>query len=214
MKGDGAVIMTRSEAVFERFLNNNNLQFEKIKTADTPRPDYLVTIGDLKVVFEVKEIGDDEKFGVAESSSPDVKFSSRTLGDHVRRRIESARRQVQWGSRQGIPSALLIYNNLDPLQLFGTENIDFETAMYGEKTMLIDKTTGQHSEVFNGRNQLLRQYANTSFGAVGRLCDRTGTPSVTLFENTFAQVQLPYNELPPCFEVRRVEVNREPLSFR
>ena len=70
---------------------------------------------------------------------------------------------------------LLIYNNLDPVfQMFGTEEMDFTTAMYGELTILLDKNTRQSSEMFNGKNQSLQPRKNTSFSAVGRLCDRGG----------------------------------------
>jgi hypothetical protein len=56
---------------------------------------------------------------------------------------------------------------------------------------------------------------------VGRLADKFRKTNggmvreltVTLFENVFAEVKLPYDQLPPCIEVRRVEVSRDPLSF-
>ena len=53
------------------------------------------------------------------------------MGDHIRSKIAEARRQVQYGAKQGIPSVLLVYNNLDPIHLFGTEDQDFISAMYG-----------------------------------------------------------------------------------
>ncbi|MCX6632987.1 MAG: hypothetical protein NTW28_35780 [Candidatus Solibacter sp.] len=202
---------TKSEQLFETFLNANNVQFEKIeelKEKGAYRPDYLVTLGNLQLVFELKELAEDNNFSV-DSSKPSTKI----VGDHVRRRIESSKKQIQYGANQGIPSILLIYNDLDPLQMFGTEDHDFTTAMYGELTILFDKNTRQSSEMFNGKNQSLQQCKNTSFGAVGRLCDRGGIITVTLFENVFSKVKVPYEHLPPCFEVRRVEVSAEPLSF-
>jgi uncharacterized protein (DUF433 family) len=210
-----ARMKTKSEQLFESFLTANKVQFEKIKEDTSHRPDYLVSIGDVKLVFEMKELAEDENFGVVEDpTKPYIKSHSRTIGDHVRRRIEGARKQIQYGAKQGIPSLLLIYNNLDPvLQMFGTEDMDFETAMYGEYTILLDKSTGQSSERFNGKNQLLQESKNTSFSAVGRLCDRGGKTTVTLFENIFSRIKVPYEQLPPCFEVRRVEVSTEPLSF-
>jgi len=109
---------------------------------------------------------------------------------------------------------LLIYNNVDPVfQAFGTEDVDFTAAMYGEFTILLDRSTRQSSEMFNGKNQLLQEHKKTSFSAVGRLCDRGGNTAVTLFENVFSKVAVPYDQLSPCFEVRRVEVSTEPLSF-
>jgi hypothetical protein len=203
---------TKSEELFERFLEANKVPFEKIKEDTTPRPDYLVSIGELKLVFELKELAEDENFGVvADPAHPYLKSHRRTIGDHVRRRIEGSKKQIQYGAKQGIPSVLLIYNNLDPLQMFGTEDVDFTTAMYGELTVLLNKKTSEASEMFNGKNQLLQKNKNTSFSAVGRLCDRGGQITVTLFENAFSVVTMPYELLPPCFEAKRVNILDEPL---
>jgi hypothetical protein len=67
--------------------------------------------------------------------------------------------------------------------------------------------------MFNGKNQSLQQSKNTSFSAVGRLCDRGGKTRVTLFENIFGLVKVPYEQLPTCFDVCRVKVSAEPLSL-
>jgi hypothetical protein len=205
---------TKSEELFEGFLVQNSLSFEKIKEEASPRPDYLVTVGDVQLVIEVKELSEDDNFGVIKDPSmPHVSSNWRIAGDHVRRRIEGSRRQIQHGANQGIPSILLIYNKLDPVFQFGTQDLDFTTAMYGECTVLIDINTRQMSDRFNGKNQALQERKNTSFSAVGRLSERGEKTTVTLFENVFAKVMVPYGQLPPCFDVRRVEVSTDPLSF-
>jgi hypothetical protein len=90
--------------LFESLLSANKLPFEKIKEDTSPRPDYLVSIGDLKVVFEVKELAEDENFGVVKDPAhPHIKMHSRTLGD-VRRRIECSKKQIHYGAEQGFPS--------------------------------------------------------------------------------------------------------------
>lgn len=207
---------TKSEELFESFLTLNNVPFKKIKEETSPRPDYLVTAGNLKLVFEVKELAEDDNFGVIKDPSmPNIKSHSRTVGNHVRRRIEGSRKQIQYGANQDFPSILLIYNSLDPVfQMFGTEDTDFITAMYGEYTVLIDKNTGGISDWFNGKNQSLQEHKNTSFSALGHLSDRAGEITVVLFENAFAKKKVPYNQLPPCFDVRRINVSTEPLVLR
>jgi hypothetical protein len=137
---------TKSEELFESFLTANKLPFEKIKEDTSSRPDYLVFIGDLKLLFEMKELAEDENFGVVKDQAyPHIKMHSRTPGDHVRRRIEGSKKQIQYGAKQGFPSILLIYNNLDPaLQMFGTEDLDFTTAMYGELKRLLTERPERH----------------------------------------------------------------------
>jgi hypothetical protein len=207
-------VKTRSEELFEFFLTCNHLTFSKIEEETSHRPDYLVEAGTIKLIFEVKELTEDNNFGVvADPARPYIRSHSRTVGDHIRRRIEGSRKQIQYGANQGLPSILLIYNNLDPLQLFGTEDLDFETAMYGELTYLVDRNSRQMSNAFNGKNQMLQEKKNTSFSALGRLSDRMGKIEVTLFENVFSKLGLPFSQLPPCFEARRVQLSTDPLSF-
>ena len=151
---------------------------------------------------------------VKDPKYPHIESHSRTLGDHIRRRIEGSKKQIQYGAKQGVPSVLLIYNNVDPVfQMFGTEPMDFTAAMYGAYTILLNKQTRAASEMFNGKDQMLQEKKNTSFSAVGHLCDRGGTTTVTLFENVFANVKIPRDQLPPCFDVPKIEVSTEPLNL-
>src|SRR5258707_904564 len=156
---------TKSESLFEGFLTTNKLPFEKIKEGSTKTPDYRVSVGGSEIVFEVKELTEDENFGVVKAPAyPHIKSSSRTLGDHIRRRIESSKKQIQFGSELGIPSILLIYNNVDPVfQDFGTEPMDFTAAMYGAYTILINRENRTASDWFNGKDQMLQESKNTSF---------------------------------------------------
>jgi hypothetical protein len=203
---------TKSESLFEEFLAVNNLLFEKIKEDTTPRPDYRVFVG-VEIIFELKELAEDGNYDVIKDPAyPHIKSASRTMGDHVRRRIEGSKKQIQFGARQGIPSVLLIYNKLDRVfQDFGTEPMDFTTAMYGAYTILLNIETRTASDLFNGKDQMLQESKNTSFSAVGHLCDRGGKTTVTLYENVFAKVKIPYSELPACFDVQRIELSRSPL---
>jgi hypothetical protein len=162
---------------------------------------------DISLAFEVKELSEDEDF-----KTEPMTISSRTVGDHVRRKINDAKKQIQFAAKQGIPSVLLIYNNLDPKHMFGTENLDFISAMYGEYTLLLDKKTGEKLDAFQGRNRSLAESKNTSFSAIGRLSPRQGKMSVTLFDNVFSKIKIPYEKLPPCFEVIRIELDRSARS--
>jgi hypothetical protein len=207
--------VTKSESLFEEFLATNNLPFEKIAEDTTPRPDYRVSVGSNAIIFELKELSEDENFGVVKDPAyPHIRSSSRTLGEHIRRRIESSKKQIQFGANQGIPSVLLIYNNIDPVfQDFGTEAMDFIAAMYGAYTILINRESGITSDSFNGKDQMLQQRKNTSFSAVGHLCDREGRTTVTLYENVFAKVGVSYCQLPQCFDVRRINVSNDPITM-
>jgi hypothetical protein len=61
---------------------------------------------------------------------------------------------------------------------------------------------------------MLQESKNTSFSAVGHLRDSSGKTTVTLYENVFAKVKIPYDQLPTCFEVPRIDVSRNPVIVR
>ena len=144
---------TKSESLFEGFLATNNLLFKKIEEDTASRPDYRVSVGGSEIIFELKELAEDGNFDVVKDPAhPHTKSSSRTVGDHIRRRIESSRKQIQFGAKQGIPSILLIYNDIDPVfQDFGTEPMDLTAAMYGAYTIVINRETKIASDWFNVR---------------------------------------------------------------
>ncbi len=192
----GNEMKTASESAFESFLKENNLTFEKIEEAKEDgarRPDYLVQIGDIKLMFEIKGLN--------------FAGGNRTIGDHVRRTINEARGQVRYAAEQGIPAVLLVYNNLDQLFSSGIEDHDFTTAIYGEYTLLFDRNTGAPVDAFYGRNQSMRKESNIEFSAIGRLKQGSRRMTVTLFDNVFSQVKIPYEKLPACFDVIRVNIS-------
>src|SRR5260370_37774702 len=104
---------TKSESLFEGFLATNNLPFEKIEEDTTPRPDYRISVGGSEIIFELKELAEDGNFGVVKDPTyPHIKSSSRTLGDHIRRTIEGSKKQIQIRSKPGMPSILVVYDNI------------------------------------------------------------------------------------------------------
>lgn len=193
---------TTSEALFEQFCDSNSLAYSRVPEGAHPSPDYRLDLGAVHVYFEIKEIEQDGTFSTLSSS--------RTIGDHIRAKINQARNQVRAASAAGSPTVLLIYNNLDPLQIFGTEEHDFMAAMYGEPTVLLSAQSGQIVDSFHGRNKSFRKGKNESFSAVGLLRrEHSGTIRVHLYENIHAKVPLQYNLLPQCFTFNHVEIESE-----
>jgi hypothetical protein len=189
---------TRSELLFESFCDVNGLAWTRVEEGAAPTPDYLVNVPNGRVYFEIKQIDEDADFrrpgGV----------SSRTVGDHVRGKMKDARRQVKAGAALAIPSVLLIHNNLDPLQLFGTERHDFIAAMYGEMTVVLQ--SGKIVDSYHGRNSTLGVNHNDSFSAVGHLRSLSTGPVVEMYENIFARHRLDPSAVPDCFGLLRIEV--------
>ena len=191
--------MTYSEILFERFCALHGLPRMRIEECATSTPDYLVRICGLDAIIEIKQIDEDENFSSAQGS--------RTVGDHVRAKICASRKQVQPAARQGTPAILLIYNNLDPLQSFGTEQHDFVAAMYGEPSVTLSLETGAIVDSFEGTNKSFHFAKNTSFSAVGHLKRSEAGPLVHLYENLYAKIPLDYGRLPAAFTCTRFEAS-------
>jgi len=199
------IVKTRAEILFEGFCNSNQVLWEKIKEGTTPTPDYRVHFGDHVVYVEVKQIDKDDNFSAV---------SSRTIGSHIREKIKEARSQVKAGSGTGFPSILLVYNNLDRMQMFGTEKHDFITAMYGEMTLIFNKAENRFTGSFYGRNRSFSGDKSVYFSAVGFLSNIGGTVKVQIYENAFAHNPLDFSKIPSCFEVTRVQLKQGNPSDR
>lgn len=189
-----------AEALFESFCDSHTVSWKRVPVEKTRTPDYIVSLNGQSIYFEVKQIDEDDNFKMSGG------VSSRTVGAHIRQKILDSRKQVQMGAKLGAPSILLVYNNLDPMQLFGTEQHDFIAAMYGEMT--VELKDSRIVDSYHGRNSLLRDDHNTSFSAVGHLRHSATGPIVRLYENAFARNSLNVISLPPCFEVVYVEVTQ------
>ena len=189
---------TESEVLFESFCDSHKISWEVVPVADSSTPDYLVSLNGEAVYFEVKQIDSDQEFS---REGP----SRRTIGAHIRQKILDSRKQVQVAKKAGAPGVLLVYNNLDPFQAFGTEPHDFVSAMYGEMTVVLKSR--KITDSFQGRNSMLRGNQNTSFSAVAHMRRALKGPTICVYENVFSKNPLNYISLPQCFDVIRIEVS-------
>jgi len=189
---------TKAELIFEAFCDSNNIEWEKITEGKKATPDYKVVFNNATVYVEVKQIDKDDNFK--------EKCSYRTVGSHVREKIKEARKQLKEASIQGSPAILLVYNNLDGLQMFGTEQHDFITAMYGEMTLILDTEKNQITDHYHGRNHSFNDDKSTYFSAVGFLYQTKENVGLTLYENIYAKNKLDFSKLPPCIEAVRIEI--------
>lgn len=190
-------IKPKAESIFEEFCNLNDIPCQKIPEGMKATPDYKVILNGKAVFVEVKQIDADDDFT--------NEGASRTLGSHVRAKINEARKQLKVALDQGIPAILLVYNNLDSLQAFGTEQDDFRAAMYGEPTVVLNLDENRITDSYEGRNRSFREGKNTSFSAVGCIKQTKEGPTVLIYENIFSDNPLDFLSLPNCIEAVRIK---------
>jgi hypothetical protein len=193
-------VKTNGEILFENFCDSNQITWKKIEEGTVPTPDYRVLLEDQAVYVEVKQIDRDDNFSAG--------LGSRIVGSHIREKIKEARSQVKAGSSTGSPSILLVYNNLDPMQMFGTSEHDFITAMYGEMTLVFNKAENRFTDSFYGRNRSFNEDRSVYFSALGFLSNIGGKIRVEIYENVFAQNPLDFSKIPSCINVTRVNLSR------
>lgn len=192
-------IKTRSEVIFEEFCSSNNIPWVKIAESNQSTPDYKVILNSETVIVEIKQI--DKCDELTEVSS------TRIVGDHIRERVKAARAQMKVALKERLPAILLIYNDLDPMQMFGTEQHDFIAAMYGEPTGVLNIKENRIKDSYCGRNQSLRRDKNTSYSALGLLYQTNKGPVIRLYKNVFAENKLNYISIPKCIEIVRIEID-------
>jgi len=140
---------TQGELSFKRFCSENNIPCQRIEEGELKTPDYRIEVASKAIYVEVKDIEEDENF-----SAP---VHTRTIGAHVRAKIEESRLQLQPPSKSGAPTVLLIFNALDPFQAFGTEQHDFLAGMYGINCSN-RSSNPKNGGILSRQEQILRLY--------------------------------------------------------
>jgi hypothetical protein len=192
--------MTRkssSETLFEQFCQAHRLRYTDVPEGASHTVDYLLHVGDVPVAVEIEAL--EEMRGWNPGG-----VHTRSVGEHLRRKMNDARKQVQAASKAGHPTLLLVQNTVDPFQAFGTEPHDFLAAMYGDYTVRIVQS--RIVDRYRDKNAMLQRGRNTSFSGVGQLSTSQNGPRVHIYENFFARIPLPFEVLPEAISVSRIEV--------
>ena len=187
--------LDKAEAIFFEFCIGNDLDVLVVPEGDAPSVDFEVNFSGYKIAFEIKTITEID--GWSESG-----VSGRVVGKKVGSKLRDASKQMQFLRKNKVPAVVLIYNSVDPMQLFGTEPHDFICSMYGNFQINVG-SAGSRKTTF-GRSSMFSRTKNTSFSAIGSLSDCMGFTSVRLFENTHAAVPIEYSRLPSCIDVVKV----------
>lgn len=194
------VTLTDSEKLFEQYLSQHDVPFERIPTGSSPTPDYLVTIKTKQVAVEVTSI----KSGLI---FDDAGGWSRTVGNAIRREITHKSNQLKWAKERKLSSLLLMFDSESPGFPRVLEDMDFETAMYGARTFKINRQTLRSGQTYNGQNKKMRPNSNVHISCLGRInYSFQQKLEVTIFSNLFADVKIEQADWPACFNLKQIEI--------
>lgn len=192
----------KSEIKFKEYCVHHKIRCEKIPETNESTPDFLININGIDVYVEIKQI--DENKGFLGDGSVNSRIVGKLVGNIIKNK--STKKQMKYASLRNSPAILLIYNNLDPLQLFGTEEHDFVHAMFGKYSVQINRETHECSQPFYGEDKSFRINKNINFSAVGRISDRNDVIEIHLWENPYAKNKLDFDDFPKCIKFTRVSI--------
>jgi hypothetical protein len=149
---------TVSEEIFENYLLNHRVAFERIPESTVPRPDYKLHVNPHPVIVEVKEF----------NASPNLQPSDLCSVSRIRERIKVARRK--FALYQDQECCLVLFDNGSTVFLQPELVL---RAMFGEQQEIV----GQNAYRFSGLAEI-RPHQNTRVSAVATLLPIRGGPNL------------------------------------
>ena len=193
---------TVGEAAFERFCDRApGYECRRVKPGPGKTPDYIVRIGDQKIIAEVKEVGREINEG--------------KVGDAVRRMIHKANRQLKALTEERYPGICVLY---DPFSLFQDSgpmgSVHIRAAMYGYHTLGLSNPMNpaeppQVVGEWAGRERTTTPTKHTTTSAV---CVLRLDSQLLVYHNRFAAI--PIDPLVMAFEgVFQFRISEDMLNW-
>lgn len=194
---------TISEQKFEQFCTENSIPWKRLPTGVEATPDYEIGICGVSVIVEVKELtpNEDEKRALREMEEEHSTTWGGTVGQRVRYKIDSSKRQIESLCRNTCPGILLLYD-ARPTLLRGITPYEIEVAMYGFEAIDLHVPKDPKESVrFGthrfGKGKKLRHDSHTYISALGvlREVNPQKTLHMDLYHNIHAEKPLPIKSL-------------------
>ncbi len=184
----------KSETLFENLCAVQGLRCSKIEEGSNKTPDYLVQIGSLEFIAEVKQVNpsNEQKKLLAESERKRFISVKATPGETVRSKIKSGAAQISKLAKGKMPGMLVLYNNL-PFALgdpFGPYNV--RVGMFGFDTIVLTKLQDFSPPMvldrkFGPRRKVTKEH-NTSISALA-VINKKEPNQLDIYHNPHAAIQ-------------------------
>jgi hypothetical protein len=217
------VARTISEQLFESFCTENGFQACPVRTESHRTPDYILRIGGISIVVEVKQFDPNaaelatlrklpEEWGESDT------FSAEIPGERVRSKIDSALPQLKKVAGTSIPAMLVLYDNVRLWPEICDAN-SIGVALYGIESALISSKQAPEGGAtivarWHGGSRRATPSANTTLSAIGILDRRRESNEITLslFHNYFARNPIAIDAL-RCAQIKHYKLLRSPEQF-
>ncbi|MGB8698733.1 MAG: hypothetical protein WCD18_04890 [Thermosynechococcaceae cyanobacterium] len=169
---------TKSENLFEKFCDLNQIPWEKIEESSlAKRPDYQVEFFGQDFIVEIKQFDpnkEERDLIRRQQQGENIAFSINP-GERIRKAIRSANSQLRQLSKGTIPTLLVVYDNVTSAPWWDhTSEYSMMTAMKGVDQIPIKvprdpKKSVIFGELESGGKRAMRSDANTTVSAVAEI---------------------------------------------
>lgn len=188
--------MTTSEQLFEEFCRTGSIHCCRLEPDGDKTPDYEITIGDQRIVVEIKELtpNDEEKQAIRDMKREEfTSWGSDKIGNRIRYKIDDAKRQLEPSAANKYPSILVLYD-ARPIPIKGISPYEIEVAMYGWETIDVHVSANLSKPVHFGKHRFgkgkkFRRDCHAYISALGvlREVNPDGRLHLSLYHNIFAR---------------------------
>lgn len=218
---------TKSELLFESYCDEHGMTLLRVPESEKKTPDYELTLGNSKIIIEVKELAKNERERLSDRLLEKRGYGSvitHVPGERVRKKISASSAQIK-ARTQGEFCGLLILYGSGRLSL-ELDSYQIRAAMCGLEHVVIavpsDFSASPYAvgSKFGAKRQMTAD-SNTSISAIGVISDnQPGRTELVIYHNKHAAIPIdprlfyPYkvrqyrlrddseNQLPPWEQVR------------
>jgi len=183
-----------SEQLFEQFCQAKGIPCARVDTDVGRTPDYVITLGDIRVTCEVKQIDPNAEDVRELAELREGHATARHPANRLRGKLKDVSAQLKDAARAGCPTLLLVYDNT-PFKSY-TDRADVVEAMFGRHSVRVSvpedlSLPSRVSAPFFGGDRGLGPEWNTAVSAIAVL---DGGPQqvrgLRVYHNVYAAVRL------------------------
>jgi hypothetical protein len=182
-----------SEELFKQLCLSSWVECEAVQTGAGPTPDFRIRSGDVQVFCEVKQIDPNAEDLADIADDARGEAVGRLVPNRIRGKLKHVSAQLKAASQEGHPTLLVLYDNTG---LFNTMHSDVIQAMFGQDSVMVDKS-GNPGQPFFGGNRGITRNQNTSVSAVAILDRSDSCLALRVYRNPYALVVLRPEVLAP-----------------
>ena len=183
-----------SERLFEQFCEANRIPYLRVDTGVRRTPDYVITLGGVRVTCEVKQIDPNPEDLRELAEIRGGSATARYIPNRLRGKLKDVSAQLKDAAQAGGPTLLVVYDNT-PFKGY-TDRADVVQAMFGRHSVRMSvpadaSLPSQVSVPFFGGNRGLGPERNTAVSAIATLDGGPRQASgLRVYHNVYAAVHL------------------------